>query len=85
MKKNCCWVIYKRVIIQNQANEHNTDKQNLDKKNGDVENRIPHTSGWEITTDVHTKVGEFEGKIAHTSGLLKKLEKSRRKYLMLVV
>ena len=32
MKKNCCWVIYKRVIIQNQANEHNTDKQNLDKK-----------------------------------------------------
>ena len=32
MKKNCCWVIYKRVIIQNQANEHNTDKQNLEKK-----------------------------------------------------
>ena len=71
MKKNCCWVIYKRVIIQNQANEG--------------ENRIPHTSGWEITADVNTKVGEFEGKVAHTSGLLKKLEKSRRKYLMLVV
>ena len=32
MKKNCCWVIYRRVIIQNQANEHNTDKQNLEKK-----------------------------------------------------
>ena len=32
MKKICCWVIYRRVIIQNQANEHNTDKQNLEKK-----------------------------------------------------
>ena len=39
-----------------QINQCNTDKQNLQKKNGDVENKIPHTTGLATIAVLNTKI-----------------------------
>ena len=61
MKKNCCWVNYKWVLIQ--ANQHKTDSQNLEKTIGDVESKIPEVSGLAATAVLNTKIGEVGNKI----------------------
>ena len=51
-------------------NQYNTGKQNLEKKIGDVDKKIPDTSGLVTTTVLNTKISEVENKIPNTSNLV---------------
>ena len=51
-------------------NQYNTDKQILERKNGDVDRKIPDTSGLETTTVLNTKIREIENKLLDTSSLV---------------
>ena len=44
-------------------NQYNTDKQNLEKKIGEIDTKIPDTSGLVTTTVLNTKIGEVKNKI----------------------
>ena len=46
-------------------NQYNTDKQNLEKKIGDVDKKIPDTSGLVTTTVLNTKISEVEKNIKY--------------------
>ena len=47
-------------------NQYNTDKQDL-KKNGDIDKKIPDTSGLVTIAVLNTKISEAENKIPDTS------------------
>ena len=51
-------------------NQYNTDKQYLEKKIGDIDKRIPDTSGLVTATVLNTKISEVENKILNTSSLV---------------
>ena len=51
-------------------NQYNTDKQNLEKKIGDVDKKIPDTSGLVTTAVLKTKITDVEKKILNTSSLV---------------
>ena len=42
------------------------------RKIGEIDNKIPHTSGLVTTTVLNTKIGKVENKIRDVSGLVKK-------------
>ena len=50
-------------------NQYITDKQNLEKKIGEVDKKIPYTSGLVTIIDLNTKISEVESKIPDTSRL----------------
>ena len=54
--------------------QYNADKQNLEKTIGEVESKIPDTSGLVTITFLNTKIGEVENKILDDSGLVKKTD-----------
>ena len=83
MKKNCCWVNYKWVLIQ--ANQYKTDSQNLEKTIGDVESKIPEVSGLAATAVLNTKIGEVGNKIPDISGLVKKTNKKQSTNLKFLI
>ena len=51
-------------------NQFNTDKQNSEEKIGNVDKKIPDTSGLVTTTILNTKLSEVEYKILDTSSLV---------------
>ena len=53
-------------------NQCNTGKQNLEKIIGNVNEKIPYTSGLVTTTVLNTKTSEVENKITSAGGLVKK-------------
>ena len=51
-------------------NQYNTDKQNLEEKIGDVDKKIPATSGLVTTTASNAKISEVKSKIPDTCSLV---------------
>ena len=51
-------------------NQYNTDKQYLEKKIGDIDKKIPDTSGLMTATVLNTKISEAENEILNTSSLV---------------